>query len=732
MSKIIKNQIDKILSDKYLSYAISTIVSRSLPDVRDGLKPVHRRIIFSMYQLKLFHDSPFKKSARIVGDVMGKFHPHGDQAIYDSLVRLAQKFSTRHTLIEGQGNFGNIDGDNPAAMRYTEARLDKISQYFFDGIEEDAVNFKENYDGQNLEPEVLPTKLPNILLNGSSGIAVGMATNIPPHNLYELNNCIMKLLNKPNISPSLLLKDITGPDLPTGGEILLTPNDKKEIYLKGRGAFLIKSRWRTENLNNGLYNIIITEIPYQVNKSKIIEQVANLINTKKIPVEDINDESDENIRIVLKPKNRNINASKLMELCFKLSDLSIRYSCNFNVLEKGILPNQLGLKDILLHFIDYRKITIKRKSKFNIEKISLRIEILEGYLIVYKYLESIIKIIRSKDDPKNEIIKKYKLSKNQADAILSMRLGSLKKIDELNTKKEINELKKEKNYLNKLIKDSKTLNNFLENEIKNINADIDKDILRRKTTISTKDLFNEDMNFDEFEEVEKISVLITKDNLIKKVKEHVDIDQFKNSDKNIKSIIHLNSNQKLLIFVTSGRVYTLDPNVLPSGKSNPKSFIHFIESGTNDKMISVILPEENKKYILTSLKGKGFIINSHALVSNQKKGKQVFNLKSNDSLSHVAICNQPHVAVTNNSGKLLIFDVSSLPVLQKGVGVQLIKIKEKDYLSDLQLVDINNGIYWKVGSKNRSLSDIKFWIGKRAQSGKKVPKFFNKNFRFYD
>ncbi len=732
MSLIIKNKIDKILSDKYLSYAISTIISRSLPDVRDGFKPVHRRIIYSMYQLKLLNDSAFKKSARIVGDVMGKYHPHGDQAIYDSLVRLAQKFTTRHTLIEGQGNFGNIDGDNPAAMRYTEARLEDISRYFFDGIDEDAVNFSENYDGQNLEPEVLPTQLPNILLNGSSGIAVGMATNIPPHNLYELNNCIIKLLNKPNISPSLLLKDIIGPDLPTGGEIILNLKEKKEIYLKGKGAFIIKSRWEKESLKNGLYNIIITEIPYQVNKSKIIEQIANLINLKKIPIEDVIDESDEKIRIVLKPKNRNIDAQKLMELCFKLSDLSIRFACNFNVLEKGKVPKQLGLKEILSQFIDFRKITVKRKSKFNINKINLRIEILEGYLLVYKFLDNIIKIIRNKDDPKNVIIKKYKLSINQVDAILSMKLGSLKKIDELNTKNEIIELKKKKNHLNKLIKDSMSLNTHLIDEIKKISKDIAQDVLCRKTIVSSKHIDNEDLNFDEFEEVEKISVLITKDNLMKKLKDHVVMNQLKDSDKNIKSIIHLNSNQKLLIFVSSGRVYTLDPNLLPSGKSNPKSFIHFIESGTNDKMVSVILPEENKNYILASIKGKGFVVDSHGLVSNQKKGKQVFNLKSNDSLSKVAICNQSHVAITNKSGKLLIFEINTLPILQKGVGVQLIKIKENDSLSDIKLLDIEKGMSWQAGLKTRSLNDIQFWVGKRAQSGKKIPKYFNKNFKFYN
>ena len=732
MTELIINQLDKILSEKYLSYAISTIISRSLPDVRDGLKPVHRRIIYSMYQLKLSHDSPFKKSARIVGDVMGKFHPHGDQAIYNSLVRLAQNFSTRHTLIEGQGNFGNIDGDNPAAMRYTEARLEKITKYFFDGIEQNSVNFKENYDGQNLEPEVLPAQLPNILLNGSSGIAVGMATNIPPHNLYELNNCIIKLINKPKLKDSLLLKNILGPDLPTGGEIILNYKEKKEIYLKGKGSFLIKSKWKIEDIKNGLYQIVITEIPYQINKSKIIEQIANLINVKKVPLEDIADESDENLRIVLKPKNRNIDASKLMRLCYKLSDLSTRFSCNFNVLENGIIPKQLGLKDILLHFINHRKTSIKRKSEFNINKIKLRLEILEGYLVTYKYLETIIKIIRTNENPKKQIIIKFKLTINQADAILSMRLGSLKKLDELNTKKEIKQLKEEKNYLTKLIKDSKILNSYLIDEIKKINKDIDQNIANRKTTISSETFENKYFNFDEFNETEKITILITKDKLLKRVKDHINLNQLKHNDKSNQSVIHMMSNQKLLIFVSSGKVFTLDPNLLPSGKSNPKSFIYFIEAGTNEKIVSIVLPEKNKKCVLASLKGMGFITDTFSLISNQKKGKKVFNLKINDSLIKVLNCDKSHLATLNKSKKLLIFPLESLPILQKGVGVKLMRIKELDSLSDIQLIDLSDGLTWKLGSKIRTLKDIDFWIGKRAQSGKKIPKYFNKNLKFYE
>ena len=730
MTKLINSKIDKILSEKYLSYAVSTIVSRSLPDVRDGLKPVHRRIIYSMYQLNLFNNSSFKKSARIVGDVMGKFHPHGDQAIYQSLVRLAQDFSTRVTLIEGQGNFGNVDGDNAAAMRYTEARLEKIANYFFDGIEEDSVIFKENYDGQNLEPEVLPTKLPNLLLNGSSGIAVGMATNIPPHNLKELNDCLITLLKKPDFTNTRLINILTGPDLPTGGEIILTTDDKKNIYTKGIGSFIINSKWHSEKLKNGMYQIIISEIPYQVNKTKIIEQLANLINIKKIPLDDVIDESDHNIRIVLRPKNRNIDSFKLMNLCFKLTELSIKFSCNFNVLEDGIIPKQLGLKEILEQFIKYRKLTIRRKSKFNINKIKLRLEILEGFLIVYKFLDKIIKIIRKHDDPKKEMIKKFKLNLNQAEAIMSMRLGSLKKLDEQNTILEIKNLKQELNFLNKLIKNSKILDNYIIKEIEEINNSIPDNIKLRRTKVLSKSNLNTEVKIDEFDEIEKLTIIINKDSTIKRLKDYLDIDQIKKDDKKIKYATHILSNEKLLIFLSSGRVFSLDPNILPGGKSNPKSFIQFIEAGTNDKIVGVLNGNKNTKCLFATKFGKGFIASTQNMITNQRKGKQIFNLKSNDNVVRILNYNKTHLVCVTKLGKMLIFDTNILPIMNKGVGVQLIKLKENDNLSDVKLINLSEGLQWLIGSKKRRIEDVSFWNGKRAQAGKKIPKYFNKSMKF--
>ena len=728
MKNIIKDNIDEILKSRYLSYAVSTIISRSLPDLRDGLKPVHRRIIYSMYLLKLYNSSPFKKSARIVGDVMGKFHPHGDQAIYQSLVRMAQDFSSRVTLIEGQGNFGNIDGDNAAAMRYTEARLEEITELFFDGIEEDSTTFSDNYDGQNLEPDVLPSKLPNILLNGSTGIAVGMATNIPPHNLIELNDCIIKLIKKPNTPDSELLKILKGPDLPTGGEIILSNAEKKKIYKTGFGSFLINSKWHDEKIKNGMYEIVISEIPFQVNKVKIIEQLANCINQKKLPLEDVRDESDENIRIVLKPKNRNIDKNKLVDLCFKLTDLSIKYSCNFNVLENGRIPKQLGLKPILSQFINFRKLTVKRKSKFNIDKNNKRLEILKGYLIVFVNLDKIIKIIRTKEDPKKEIIKIFKLSEIQADAILNMRLGSLKKLDELNITKEIKELKEINSSLKKLINNDNYLSNFLIDETRSINDNLSDNIKLRRTKINNADDYELDIDIDEFTEIEKFTVLLSKDHLLKRVRDFSDNSQEK--ENNIVAAIDIMSNQKLLLFLSSGKVLTLDPNILPGGKASAKSYIEFVDVGVNEKLIGVFNPHTQDKLLLVSKFGKGFISIAENMITNQKKGKNIFRLKNGDELLKVHFVNKEHLALVSKNEKLLIFDIGSLPTLNKGSGVQLMKIKSNDSLSDCAIIDINEGLSWSKGSKIKNLKEIEFWIGKRAQVGKKIPKGFNKNLKF--
>jgi topoisomerase-4 subunit A len=477
-----------------------------------------------------------------------------------------------------------------------------------------------------------------------------------------------------------------------------------------------------------MYEIVITEIPFQVNKVKIIEQLANLINLKKIPLDDVRDESDENIRIVLKPKNRNIDTDKLVDLCFKLSDLSIKYSCNFNALEKGRIPKQLGLKSILGQFIDFRKITVKRKSKYNINKNNQRLEILKGYLIVFANLDKIIKIIRTKDDPKKEIIKVFKLSEVQAEAILNMRLGALKKLDELNLNKEIKKLKEINIDLKKLINNDDYLNKFLIQEIKEINNSLSDKIKLRKSKINISDDYELNINLEEFTEIEKFNVLVTKDNQLKKVKDYSEENQDK--DSSIKNFIPISSNHKLLLFLSSGKVLTLDPNVLPGGKASPKSYIELINVGVDEKLIGVFNANTQNKLLLISKFGKGFISISEKMTTNQKKGKNIINLKNNDELLNVHFLENKYLALVSKNEKLLVFNTASIPTLNKGAGVQLMKIKDKDFIVDSSLFDLKQGLSWNKVSKTKNLKDVQFWLGKRAQVGKKIPKGFNKNLKF--
>ena len=527
-----------------------------------------------------------------------------------------------------------------------------------------------------------------------------------------------------------MLKGFNGPDFPTGGEIIITNKEKLNIYKKGRGSFLIRSIWEKENLKNGLYQIIIKEIPYQVNKSKLIEQLANLINIKKLPLDDVLDESDEQIRIVLKPRNRNINVNQLVELCFKLSDLSIKYSCNFNVLKKGILPKQIGLKDILNDFIEYRRKTIKRKSIFNKEKISKRLIILKGFLIAYKYLDSIIKIIRIKDNPKKEIMKKFKLSEMQTEAILNMRLGSLKKLDELSTKKEIKNIKVELNFLNKLIKNRNSLDKYIIEELNKINNEIDKKVVSRRSKINTKNILDTNVNIDDFQKIEKMTIVLTKNSSLKTFKDHIDKSKIKNSIENVISYKKIMTNQKILFFTSTGRVYTVDPNLLPSGKSNPKNFIFYVQPTHNEKLIAILPYEKNLKCVVSSRFGKGFIADLNYIQTVQKKGKQLINLKHGDELRNIDKSSKTHIACISNSSKLLIFKIKDLPILTKGRGVQLQKFKKNNYLSDIQTFDLSEGITWNIGSKIQNEKKVRYWIGERSQIGKKVPKRFNKYLKF--
>ena len=666
MSKIFKENIKKVIEDKYLSYAVSTIISRSLPDVRDGLKPVHRRIIYSMYELNSRPDSAYKKSARIVGDVMGKFHPHGDQAIYDSLVRMSQDFSIRYPLIDGQGNFGNIDGDNPAAMRYTEARLHHNSINLLEGLEENAVDYIDNYDGQNIEPSVLPALFPNILLNGASGIAVGMATNIPSHNIYEVCDAMIDLIKNPNTTNKKLLKFIKGPDLPTGGEVLIDGENFLNIYNKGKGSFIIKSKWSRISLSKGQYLIAITEIPYQINKNRIIENIAKLIKEKKIPIDDIWDESDKNIRIIIKPKNRNIEADKLIEVLFKYTDLSTKYHCNFNVLLDGKIPKLIGLKEILTNFLNHRRITVKRISEYKINKIQLKIEILLGFIVVYKNLDKVIKIIRNSADPKKELMKKFRLKVTQVTYILDMKLRSLRKIEEKDVKVELVKLKKELFNLKKLIKNKSELDKYLINQFKDYTDKVSNNEFSRKTKISIqKNIEQSKSLLDDFKEVENVTLACSiKDNL-KIYKGHTSDDNISFSNEKVKFILKIKSNDPVMIFTSDGKLYSLDLDLLPGGKSNGTNLSFFVNLKNFSKIVGISKYEKNFKCLLISHLSKGFIFKIDHYFKINKNGKQVFNLKKDDKLIKVILSLNMQIAVVSSLDKMLIFNIKEIPTLKR-------------------------------------------------------------------
>ncbi len=731
MNKLIIENLKDVLSSKYLSYAVSTIISRSIPDLRDGLKPVHRRIIYSMFELNLKPESAFKKSARIVGDVMGKYHPHGDQAIYDSLVRMAQNFSSKFPLIEGQGNFGSIDGDNAAAMRYTEARLNNNANILLEGLDQNAVDFIDNYDGQNKEPSVLPASLPNILLNGSSGIAVGLSTNIPSHNIVEICNSLIEIIKNRNITTTKLFKIIKGPDLPTGGEIIINNENLQKIYSKGKGNFLIKSKWRRINLPKGQYHIEIYEIPYQVTKNRIIESIGSLIKNKKIPVDDIWDESDQNIRIIIKPKSKNIESNKLMNYLFSHTELSTKFYCNMNVLINGKIPKLLGLKDILLEFIDHRIKVIKRVSLYQIEKIKIRIELLNGFIIVYRNLDKIIKIIRNSENPKKVLMKKFKLKESQVNAILEMKLRSLRKIEEKQIIEELKKLKKKNIYLNKLIKNKKELDKYMIEKINKYLEQTDSLLLERKSTIKIDNDYNNSVTSkDEFNQVENITLVCSEKDNLKIYKGNLEKDSLSfNSSEKIKFSLNAKTNDKVIIFTDDGKVYTLNANIFPSGKSNGTNFSFFVNLSSASKIISINIYKENFKILLISKFGKGFIYSSNDLPTTQKKGKQIFNLKNNDKLLLTIYKIKEKIALLSTNKKLLIFNIKDIPMLKKSGGVLLQKIKDGS-ISDAQSFNLADGIKWKIRKKIIEEKSIKFWIGKRAQVGKNILKKYNKNLKF--
>ncbi len=724
-----KVEFSSALEERYLAYALSTITHRALPDVRDGLKPVHRRLLYAMYQLRLGNNSGFKKSARVVGDVIGKFHPHGDQSVYEALVRLAQAFSTRYQLIDGQGNFGNIDGDNAAAMRYTEARLTAFAELMLRDITEETVDFIKTYDGSEDEPMVLPSAFPNLLANGSSGIAVGMATNIPPHNIEELFTALLKLLKKPNYTNSQLLKIIPGPDFPTGGEIVDSAQSIREAYSKGKGTIRLRAKWKQESLGRGQYQLVVHEIPYQVNKSRIIEKVSELIDTKKVNyLETIQDESAEDIRIVIIPKNRTFKAEVIMEDLFKNTDLESRFSINLNAINSKLEPKLFSLKDTLKSFIDHRYNILKRRSKHRLKQTESRIELLKGFLIVYSNLNRIIKIIRTDPDPEKKLMKTFRLNKRQAEAVLSMRLRQLKKLEEKEIKSEYKDLQIYKKELNLILRSKNKQTSILDKEFKESLETFKKieGVSKRRTEINHS-YESVDYSIEEFESKEPITIIISKNGWIKSIKGHQDDYsnvKYKDGDSE-KFIVRCKNNNKVILFSSMGKFYTINCSKVTSGRGFGDPLSMLIDKADNEEIVFASLYEDDQEYLLTSSAGKGFFVNSNDLIASTKSGRKVMNLKPNDRAVSCSNKEGDSIAVISGekkSVKLLVFKHADIPFMQKGRGVTLQKFKSGKTYSAVCL-DSNEGL--KVSSSSKILinpKELKKWFGKRAQAGKIEPK----------
>jgi len=735
------------LSERYLSYALSTIVSRSLPDVRDGLKPVHRRLLYAMRKLKLDPDSGFKKCARVIGDVIGKYHPHGDAAVYDTLVRLAQEFAQRYPLVDGQGNFGNVDGDNAAAMRYTEARLTAVAWALLDGIDQNAVDFRDTYDGEDSEPIVLPARIPNLLANGSAGIAVGMATSIPPHNIVELCNALIHLIKFPKVTFDKLATLIPGPDFPTGG-VLVEPHDSiVEAYRTGRGGFRLRAKWVREKLPRGLYQIIISDIPYQVQKSRLIEKIAELVITKKLPIlADVRDESSEDVRIVLEPKSRSVDADMLMEQLFRLTELETRFPLNMNVLDANSTPGVMNLRQVLQSFLDHRHEVLVRCTKHRLEKIEHRLEILEGFLVAFLNLDKIIKIIRTEDEPKQKLMKAFKLNDVQAEAILNMRLRQLRKLEEMEIKTEHADLTKEGKSLRSLLRDPKRRWKMIGQDIADIKKTFSaKTLLGKRRTEIGKPPTAVVVPLDALIEREPITVLASEKGWIRTQKGHVtetsDL-KYKEGDRG-RFVLHAQTTDKLLIFATNGRFYTLGCDKLPGGRGHgePLRLMIDLTEGHDATAMFIHTPGEagggkadgaGRRLMVASESGRGFIVEEESLIAQTRNGKQVLNLgDGEEALRAITIGpGHDHLAVLGTNRKLLIFPLKELPVMSRGRGV-ILQRYAKGGLADITTLKRKEGLSWRSGQQGiRTESNIKRWIGKRAQAGLVVPKGFSRANKF--
>ncbi|MGC6511610.1 MAG: DNA topoisomerase IV subunit A [Parvibaculales bacterium] len=716
------------LESRYLAYALSTITNRALPDARDGLKPVHRRLLFAMRQLKLDPDQGFKKCARVVGDVIGRYHPHGDQAVYDALVRLAQDFAVRYPLVDGQGNFGNVDGDSAAAMRYTEARMTEIAGLLLQDINQDTVDFRTTYDGEDEEPVVLPGAFPNLLANGASGIAVGMATNIPPHNVGELCAAALHLIKAPNARIDTLLEHVKGPDFPTGGIIVEPPENIRDCYAKGKGSIRLRARYEVENLGRGTWQIVVTEIPYQVQKSRLIEKTAELMQAKSLPMlDDIRDESAEDIRLVLVPKSKNLDPHQVMSILFRQTDLETRYSVNLNVLNAQGVPGVLNLRDLLLEWLNHRKVVLVRKSNFRLAKIDARLEILEGYLKAYLNLDEVIRIIREEDDPQAELMKAFDLTQTQAEAILNMRLRALRKLEEMTIRSEHEALKKERKDLKALLASDDKQWKVIGDDIRALKKIYDpkSELGARRTSFDEVDE-DEEAPLDIMIEKEPITVICSQKSWIRAMKGHVESSKdvkYKTGDK-AKFVFHAKTTDKLVVIASSGRAYVVEASNLPGGRGNGEPLSLMIDLDAADEIVEIFAYDETRKLVMATRSGNGFVAEEKELLNNRRAGKQIVNVKAPDEVVCCVPVNGSHLAVLGENRKLLVFPLSELPVMTRGKGVRLQKYSDGE-LADIRSYDPSEGLtVVDKSGRARLFEDLADWEGARAQAGRVRPKGF--------
>ena len=730
-------ELRSALQERYLAYALSTIMNRALPDVRDGLKPVHRRILHAMRLLKLNPEQAYAKCARIVGDVMGKFHPHGDASIYDALVRLAQDFAVRYPLVDGQGNFGNIDGDNAAAMRYTEARMTEVATLLLEGITEDSVDFRPTYNEEDEEPIVLPAAFPNLLANGSSGIAVGMATSIPPHNVAELCDAAQYLIANPQATSDDLVQFVAGPDFPTGGILVEPKNSILESYRTGRGSFRLRSRWHKEEGNRGSYVVVITEIPYQVQKSRLIEKTAELLLARKLPMlDDIRDESTDEIRIVLEPKTRTVDAELLMESIFKLTDFEVKIPLNLNVLSMGKVPNVLSLSETLQQWLDHRKDVLIRRSQNRLNEIARRLEILSGYLIAYINLDEVIRIIREEDEPKKSLMTSFGLTDNQAEAILNMRLRSLRRLEEVEIRREFDNLTAEETRLKELLgSDAK--------QWKTISEDIAKvketfgaksSLGKRRTTFEdapTHDL--EDLQQAMIEK-EPVTIVISEKGWLRALKGHLSDYStltFKEDDR-LKIAFPAVTTDKIIIVSTGGKFFTIAANDLPGGRGHGEPIRILVDMDNDQDILTAFVFKPDEKLLLVSHMGNGFIASGSDIVATTRKGKQIMNVKLPDETKLCIPVNGDHVAIVGENRKLLIFSLSEIPEMSRGKGVRLQRYKDGG-VSDINTFNLSEGLNWRDTADRtftKQADELVEWLGARAGAGRMVPKGFPRSGKF--